>query len=66
MDTLTIEYKEKSTGLHFVQFDADQNINDKKIDLWCNDDDTGAHDVSVTRKELAERYEEIKRYMEES
>lgn len=63
--SLTIEYKHKNSGLHYIRFNADGNSEDSKISLYCCDDDTGAHDVTIT-VEMLQDYEVIDERMEEN
>ena len=62
---MTLEYKHKNSGLHYVRFDAENDSEDGKVSLYCSDDDTGAHDITIP-VEMLQDYEVIDERMEES
>lgn len=64
--SLTIEYISKKDGMLYIRFDADKDPAEKRVSLFCHDDDTGGHDTTVSQEQLQKHFIEIKRYMEES
>ena len=63
--SLTIEYISKENGMLYIRFDADEGDTEKRVSLFCHDDDTGSHDTTVSQEQLQQHFIEIKRYMEE-
>ena len=55
-------YKNKNTGLSYSLFGEDQ----KRISLYCSDDDTGASDITIDLEELNKNYELIEEYFDEA
>ena len=64
--SLTIEYISKKDGMLYIRFDADAGTAENRVSLFCHDDDTGGHDITVSQEQLQKHFIEIKRYMEES
>ena len=64
--SLTIEYISKKDGMLYIRFDADEGAAEERVSLFCHDDDTGSHDITVSQEQLKKHFIEIKRYMEES
>ena len=64
--SLTIEYISKKDGMLYIRFDADEGAAEERVSLFCHDDDTGSHDITVSQEQLQKHFIEIKRYMEES
>lgn len=63
--SLMIEYISKENGMLYIRFDADEGDTEKRVSLFCHDDDTGSHDTTVSQEQLQQHFIEIKRYMEE-
>ena len=61
----TIEYISKENGMLYVRFNADEGDAEKQVLLFCHDDDTGSHDITVSQEQLQQHFIETKRYMEE-
>ena len=63
--SLTIEYISKENGMLYIRFDADKETAESRISLFCHDDNTGSHDITVSQEQLQQHFIETKRYMEE-